>query len=245
MLRDLVAYFHSVGVANQEQLREWAKKTTFADFEGRVRGLGRAVYQWLVMRQGIDTIKPDVHVHRFVASVLGRQLRDADLVEVVTKAAHRLSRPAMRLDWAIWEAGRSAPRTRTSPPRPITLVQSELESSRSVPTSHKGAAVRRFLDDDAGYLSWLSAHPSGFVLNSDRRPNARYLVVHRAGCASINPVRAKVQKRRTWTVAYSKTCAEDLGDLTQWAGAEAGEVAWCGLCRPKLATEINSHNSYN
>lgn len=68
MLRDLVTYFNAIGVTDQCSLRAWAETANFErDFKNKVRGLGPAVFQWLVMRQGIDTVKPDVHVHRFVA----------------------------------------------------------------------------------------------------------------------------------------------------------------------------------
>jgi hypothetical protein len=108
MLRDLVAHFASIRVTDQAALRRWAAKATFdADFKGRVRGLGPAVFQGLVMRLGVDTVKPDVHVHRFAARAVGRALSDVDVVEVVVAAARRLGRPAHRLDWAIWEAGRA------------------------------------------------------------------------------------------------------------------------------------------
>lgn len=80
-----------------------------AGFEGQMRGLGPAVFQWLVMRQGVDTVKPDVHVHRFAEAALGRLLSDADTVEVVVAAAHRLGMKAYELDWAIWEHGRGGP----------------------------------------------------------------------------------------------------------------------------------------
>ncbi|MGO9657983.1 MAG: hypothetical protein ACLP7F_06430 [Acidimicrobiales bacterium] len=108
MLRDLVGYFASIGVTDQAGLRRWASNATFdGDFKGRVRGLGPAVFQGLVMRQGVDTVKPDVHLHRFVAGVVGRALSGTDVVELVVAAARRLGRPAHRLDWAIWEAGRA------------------------------------------------------------------------------------------------------------------------------------------
>ncbi len=88
----------------------WAERAEFRrDFEGRVRGLGPAVFQWLVMRQGVDTVKPDVHVHRFAEAAVGRRLNDADTVEVVMRAAHRLGMKAYELDWAIWEHGRGGP----------------------------------------------------------------------------------------------------------------------------------------
>ena len=107
-LRDLVAFFCSIGVVDQESLRRWAAGSDFRDdFEGQVNGLGIAVYHWLVMRQGVDTVKPDVHVRRFAERAVGRALSDTEVVEVVTAAAHRLGMKAYELDWAIWEASRS------------------------------------------------------------------------------------------------------------------------------------------
>jgi hypothetical protein len=95
------------GVVDQESLKAWAHRSDFrTDFEGRVKGLGPAVYQWLVMRQGVDTVKPDVHVRRFAEAAVGRPLSDADVVEVVTRAARLLGIRAYELDWRIWEASR-------------------------------------------------------------------------------------------------------------------------------------------
>jgi hypothetical protein len=78
-LRDLARYFRSIGITDQERLEQWALTSTFKnDFEGRVKGLGPAVYQWLVMRQGVDTVKPDVHVRRFAEAAVGRKLNDQE-----------------------------------------------------------------------------------------------------------------------------------------------------------------------
>ena len=106
-LRGLVAYFWRHSITTQDALREWAQRSTFkTDFEGKVKGLGPAVYNWLVMRQGVETVKPDVHVRRFAETSVGRRLSDDDVVRVVVQAAQRLGIPAYELDWAIWEAGR-------------------------------------------------------------------------------------------------------------------------------------------
>jgi hypothetical protein len=106
-LRDLVRYFRSIGVVDQEQLKQWALRSTFkTDFEGRVKGLGPAVYQWLVMRQGVDTVKPDVHVRRFAEAAVGRNLKDQEVIELTTRAAARIGIKAFELDWRIWEAAR-------------------------------------------------------------------------------------------------------------------------------------------
>jgi hypothetical protein len=79
LLRRLVDHFRGVGVTDQKQLRNWASEAHFKrDFEGRVKGLGLAVFQWLVMRQGVETVKPDVHVRRFVIGVLRSDVSDAE-----------------------------------------------------------------------------------------------------------------------------------------------------------------------
>lgn len=107
-LRGLAGYFRSIGVTDQEQLRRWAQGSSFeADFQGKVKGLGPAVYQWLVMRQGVDTVKPDVHVRRFAEAALGRGLSDAEVIDIMTKAAKRLGIKAIELDWRVWEASRA------------------------------------------------------------------------------------------------------------------------------------------
>ena len=104
MLRRLIEFFNSVGVCDQPALTKWAETVEYKeDFEGRVKGLGRAVFNSLVIRQGVDTVKPDVHVHRFAEGALGRRLSDSDTVDVVVGAAHRLGMKASDLDWAIWE----------------------------------------------------------------------------------------------------------------------------------------------
>ena len=118
-LRDLAQYFVSIGVTDQERLQSWAARSQFKrDFEGRVKGLGIAVYHWLVMRQGVDTVKPDVHVRRFAEGAVGRALTDEEVVEAVTRAAHELGLKAYELDWRIWEASRGGampyPRSETS-----------------------------------------------------------------------------------------------------------------------------------
>ena len=102
-LRELARYFRRIGVVDQERLKQWALTSTFKnDFEGQVKGLGPAVYQWLVMRQGVDTVKPDVHVRRFAEAAVGRKLNDQDVIELTTRAAARIGVKAFELDWRIW-----------------------------------------------------------------------------------------------------------------------------------------------
>jgi hypothetical protein len=102
LLRGLVRYFDMIDVRDQQALTTWAAASDYQrDFQGRVKGLGFAVYKWLVMRQGVETVKPDVHVRRFVEAALGRPLADACVVEAVERAAKKLGLQANALDWAI------------------------------------------------------------------------------------------------------------------------------------------------
>jgi len=234
MLRELVAYFSSIGVTDQARLRRWATDATFdEDFKGRVRGLGPAVFQWLVMRQGVDTVKPDVHLHRFATRAVGRVLSDADVVEVVVAAARELGRPAHRIDWAIWEAGRSgfSGGAAGSGEPPLLAQPDAVAVPRTRAQGWSGDPVS-FLDNDIDYLAWTGANPAGYVLNSEREPSPRYLVLHRSTCYTMSPRGAA--DARTWTTAYRKTCATRVGSLVDWAIAHAGRPpAPCSRCRPE------------
>ncbi len=114
LLRSLVAYLDDQRIDDIVALRAWATASDFRrDFEGRVRyvgdgivyGLGPAVYNWLVMRLGVETVKPDVRLRRFVERAVGRGVTDSEIVEGVTEAARWLGTTPRQLDWAIWESG--------------------------------------------------------------------------------------------------------------------------------------------
>jgi hypothetical protein len=61
------------------------------------------------MRLGVDTVKPDVHLRRFVEHVVGHSVNDNELVKTVTQAACRLGRSPRELDAAIWEKAALGP----------------------------------------------------------------------------------------------------------------------------------------
>src|SRR4051812_29116728 len=92
----------------------------------------------------------------------------------------------------------------------------------------------QFVSDDDGYLSWLAANPTGFVVNSHRVPVPEYLVLHRASCRSIN-----TGARNNWTTTgYIKTCSPSVAPLEAWAGQVAsGRLKPCGACKPHLGLE--------
>jgi hypothetical protein len=61
------------------------------------------------MRQGVETVKPDRHLHSFVSEALGREVSDWELVGLLEQAAVVLGKKAYELDWSIWEHQRGGP----------------------------------------------------------------------------------------------------------------------------------------
>ena len=79
--------------------------------------------------------------------------------------------------------------------------------------------IRRFVDDDAGYRSWLREHPGGYVLNAYPHGSSTTLVLHRAACGTVNrPLGAG----RHWTSQGGKACSTVRAELETWAKRERG-----------------------
>lgn len=109
-LRGLVAYFIRIGVLDSSSLKKWATTATFKDdFKGRIKGLGPAVFQWLIMRAGVETIKPDVHIMSFVSSTIGYTPSFDTTINALARIAKELGKAPKELDLAIWELQRGAP----------------------------------------------------------------------------------------------------------------------------------------
>jgi hypothetical protein len=51
------------------------------------------------LRQGVDTVKPDVHLRRFAEAAVGRTLNDNDVIEPTSRAPTRTGVKVFELDW--------------------------------------------------------------------------------------------------------------------------------------------------
>lgn len=83
--------------------------------------------------------------------------------------------------------------------------------------------------DEPGYIDWCANHPGGYVLNTRRPPDAKYAVLHRASCRTIDPAAPKSRGGFTGP-SYLKCCAETTADLR--AASEYPFSKICKLCRP-------------
>ena len=86
--------------------------------------------------------------------------------------------------------------------------------------------VRRFVDDDEGYLAWLAERPGGCVLNLPRSGSSGPLMLHRATCRTIRGTPARGSR---WTADWIKLCG-DREELEQFAEAQGRSVRPCGIC---------------
>jgi len=103
-LRGFVPFLSQNNLRTQQALRNWAHRSDFKrDFEGKVKNLGIASFKSLVMRLGVDTVKPDVHLHNFVKRAIGHGVTDEELVRVVAEAARRIGVSSRQLDASLWE----------------------------------------------------------------------------------------------------------------------------------------------
>jgi hypothetical protein len=97
--------------------------------------------------------------------------------------------------------------------------------------------MERFVNDDRGYLDWLSANPGNFVINMPRCPVAGQMILHRAGCGSIKGARSSSSY---WTNHSGKLCGsrEELEALARQA--DRCELRECGICLRDPASRTSS-----
>ncbi|HYU12550.1 MAG TPA: hypothetical protein VEK82_08235 [Stellaceae bacterium] len=106
-LRVIVNGFQRHGITDQRSLVRWLKSAHFeSDVRGKFRadrhGIGYVIFQWLRLRCGFDTVKPDRRILAFVENVIGRKVRPEECISALTNIAEDLGRKAYLLDSAIW-----------------------------------------------------------------------------------------------------------------------------------------------
>ena len=91
---------------------------------------------------------------------------------------------------------------------------------------------KTFIENDKGYLNWLDEHREGFVINSHRISDPKYLVLHRARCSSIS--RPGVEPGAWTERGYIKICSEDINSLRAFVrengrtdGTFSNECSFC------------------
>ena len=99
-----------------------------------------------------------------------------------------------------------------------------------------------FVDDDPGYLDWLTRHPDSFVINTGRRPSAAYLMLHRASCGTISETPAR---GKTFTGDYAKVCGgQDERKIWRASPASWGARRSLAVCASaRLPSHCHGHRT--
>ncbi len=99
--------------------------------------------------------------------------------------------------------------------------------------------AEEFLYDEAGYLTWIRAHPAGYVLHTERNRNPYYMILHRATCPQISEYSAKMRPGGFTERDFIKICALDVDCLREWVsrhGRPDGSFSSvCWQCHPEAA----------
>ncbi|MEZ6193731.1 MAG: hypothetical protein R3C45_21015 [Phycisphaerales bacterium] len=94
------------GDTEEDRLLVWARWCRPGDYLSLgVKGFGLAGFQYLRMLFGADTVKPDVHINRYVANSLGQPVSDIRAIYILERAGEILRQPIKSIDVAIWGRG--------------------------------------------------------------------------------------------------------------------------------------------
>jgi hypothetical protein len=94
------------GADEAERLAAWAKWARPGDYLAlESPGFKLAGFQYLRMLFGAETVKPDVHILRYVRTAIGEEIGEGPVVYLLEQAASKLGVSARSVDVAIWHRG--------------------------------------------------------------------------------------------------------------------------------------------
>jgi len=77
-------------------------------------------------------------------------------------------------------------------------------------------AAQEFSRNEQPYLDWIHSHPHGFVINTGRSNDPKYMVLHQAWCKQISQYSKNAAPGGFTERDYIKVCASDLSSLRDW-----------------------------
>lgn len=96
------------------------------------------------------------------------------------------------------------------------------------------------INDDPAYVSWLSRHRQGYVVDCNRKPTKNHLILHRATCSVIKPHK----RARLTSGAHIKACSLHVEELAAWALEQTGGgVIACSECEPNQEPATCEHQA--
>ena len=119
ILRSVVEYTCSIVeespmVSEEEALEKWAIQANPLDYKTLgIKGFAIAGFQYLRILFGADTVKPDVHIMKFLCTHLKRSVSKVKSIYLLEAAAERVGLPIRTIDLSIWQRGARSTGTNT------------------------------------------------------------------------------------------------------------------------------------
>jgi hypothetical protein len=96
--------------------------------------------------------------------------------------------------------------------------------------------VEEFSSDDTTYQQWLDQHPNGFVINTGRKKQPEYMVLHKTSCPHIKNYTKMARSGGFTERDFIKVCSDSIDSLKAWTkqnGRPDGSFSSeCSQCKP-------------
>lgn len=103
LLRRFLVFLDRNHLTDLDALTVWAQQANFErDFKGQTKGMGLAVFNWLLLGLGVQTLKTDVWVLNFAQRVLGKRIPDEKLLNALMAIAPLVGETPIDLDRTLW-----------------------------------------------------------------------------------------------------------------------------------------------
>ncbi len=93
-------------VSEEVALKNWAIQAKPEEYQTlNIRRFGIAGFQYLRMLLRADTVKPDVHVRRYVSKIIDRNVSDNELILLLEASSKQANHSVRAVDRYIWDLG--------------------------------------------------------------------------------------------------------------------------------------------
>ncbi|AQP53208.1 hypothetical protein CBF34_07890 [Vagococcus penaei] len=94
---------NKLGIDDLESMRLFAESPNFYKDIQKVNGIGIATARYLAILLNVDTVKPDVHILKFISNALGRKVKEQEAIDLLTFVAKEMDTPVAIIDNSIWQ----------------------------------------------------------------------------------------------------------------------------------------------
>ncbi|MFI3684948.1 hypothetical protein VBH15_08295 [Vagococcus fluvialis] len=99
----IVFYDNKTEANDLESMKQFASSPNFYKDIQNVKGIGIATARYLAILLNIDTVKPDVHILKFISNALERKVKEQEAIDLLTVVAKEMDKPVAIIDNSIWQ----------------------------------------------------------------------------------------------------------------------------------------------